>query len=106
MLKTREFWAAVREQAAALPEDWYYVISVDDPSRCVVGGAVSQVSRQAAAELIVARTHRLATAEEIEQHLRHEQEERERYMEAEQRRIAQFHPYTPRPIPAKPKTKE
>jgi len=106
MLKIREFWAAVHEQAAALPEDWYYVISVDDPSRCVVGGVVSQVSRQTAAELLTSRTHRLATEEEIERHLRHEQEERERYMEAEQRRMMQFQAYAPRPIPAKPKTKD
>jgi hypothetical protein len=102
MSQIQAFWAAVKEQTAALSEDFYYLISVDNPTRCVVGGSVVQVSKQKAAELLVAKTHRIATDEEIAAYLKYEEEQRAKYAEIEQRRLMNFAAYNPNALFQKP----
>ncbi|MCC6591598.1 MAG: hypothetical protein IT168_33235 [Bryobacterales bacterium] len=83
MSNIRAYWAAVREAAASLKEPWPYVMSLEDPSRGIRGGVVVQVSRDAAAELIARKTHRLATEQEVSGHLADEDRKRVEYAEME-----------------------
>lgn len=86
MSHIQAYWAAVKEQAAAMSDEYYYLVSVHNPARCVVGGSVVQVSKQKAAELLVETTHRIATDEEVAAYLAHEEQQRAKYAEIEQQR--------------------
>jgi hypothetical protein len=106
MLDIKRHWAAVREAAAQIPEEFTYVISLDDSTRGCVGGVVCHVSREVAGRCIVEKTHRLATKEEIAGYLKAEEERRRDYMASERRRM-QMLPFayrqdeTPAPKPKK-----
>jgi hypothetical protein len=58
------FWADVKATESGIRERFVVMVSIQRPERGVKGGALMEVERRAAAELIVAGSHRLATKEE------------------------------------------
>ena len=65
-----KYWKFVRREEQQLPAGLFvFIISVENeehgPNACA--GRIVEVTREAAAERMVAKTHRLATDEEIEQ---------------------------------------
>jgi hypothetical protein len=75
MANVKEYWDAVNEQASQLPACcWVMSLSTRSGGR---GGVMVHVARENAAKLLVALTHRLATADEIAQHEGKELEVRE-----------------------------
>ena len=107
MADIRGYWAAVKREMVALP-DFPWVMSLDDPSKGMKGGCVSQVSRETAGELLVQKSHRIATEEEIAGFWKRCEDEAKKYAEIERRR-AMFNPYflqqpqTPEPTKGKAK---
>ena len=103
----RAYWAAVRKETEALTEPFYYLMSVEDPTRGLVGGVVVQVTKDAAAQALVKKTHRIATPEEVAASQKTEAAKREEYAEAERRRMALLPFYQPQlNPPQKGKAKE
>ena len=88
----KAFWAAVREHSAALTDEFYYLMSLTDPTRGLVGDVVVHVTREAAAKALVQKTHRLATPEEVAAWEAAERKKRAGYEESEQRRLMQTVP--------------
>jgi hypothetical protein len=104
MVNLRRHWAAVRDAAAQIPDEFVYVISLDDPSRGCVGGSIAHVSRDVAARLIVDKTHRLAEKDETSAYLKQEEEKRRGYIRTEERRLRLLPFASPEDSPApKPK---
>ena len=64
----KKMYYDVHQLEASLPrQKIYYLASLDNPDKNINGGRVMDISTaRLAAELIVGRTHRLASAEEIE----------------------------------------
>lgn len=79
MRDMRQYWREIRELAAELPE-FVWLAEGNEPARFV-----TQVPAEAAARLLHAKSHRLATAAEVEAHLAREAA-MERQARAEQRR--------------------
>lgn len=69
-MDTQMYYAALREQretmAKANPSGYLLVISLDDPQRNVTPGAVCEVSTADAARLLLERTHRVCTPDEVQ----------------------------------------
>lgn len=71
MFNLRKYWQALREIEKSLP-DYVYLYSQ---------GGLVEVGAAVAAKLIQAKTHRLATPEEIQQHRDQQQELQKRQFE-------------------------
>ncbi len=82
----KRYWAAVKEARASIAEDWPYLTSIEDDMTGAVGGVVCQASRQDAGELLVKRTHRLATEAEVAAYKEDEAQRRKEILEAERQR--------------------
>ena len=69
-MDTQMYYAALREQRETLakvnPSGYLLVISLDDPQRNVTPGAVCEVSTADAARLLLDRTHRVCTPDEVQ----------------------------------------
>ena len=70
MMDLRQYWGFVRGKADELSRTSangvVYITSLEDTLRGLVGGRVCEASPQIAARCLIDRTHRQATAEEIE----------------------------------------
>jgi hypothetical protein len=68
-MDTQMYYATLRAQretlAKAHPSGYLLVVSLDDPQRNVTPGAVCEVSVGDAARLLIDRTHRVATPDEV-----------------------------------------
>ncbi len=68
-MKTAEYYAAVRKQAARLdeqfPQGFCLLTSVDNRDKGTVAGNVTEVANDNAARCLAEGTHRIASAEEI-----------------------------------------
>jgi hypothetical protein len=71
----RQYWQEVRALERSLPE-FVWLMSLEDPKRGMVGGRMAQVGAAAAAQLLHAQSHRMATGEEIAAHLEKENQAR------------------------------
>jgi hypothetical protein len=60
----RRYWQEIRALQNSLPE-FVWVMSVEDAVRRFTGGTASEVSSERAALLLHAKSHRLATDQEI-----------------------------------------
>ncbi|MDE2103012.1 MAG: hypothetical protein KGL39_37555 [Patescibacteria group bacterium] len=69
MADVKAFWGAVKETASRLPDECYYVVSLEKPSRGITGGTICHVTRECAARLLVEETHRLAEPAEVQKYL-------------------------------------
>lgn len=73
MINIAARFRAVRAEEARLkeetPELYFWMVSLEDPTRDMHGGVMVQVNRYKAAEATIDRTHRMATSEEIAKHL-------------------------------------
>ena len=58
----------IRETLAQMPDRDYAMVSIDNDTKGTTRGCFVEMPRDFAAQAIVDKTHRLATAEEIEQH--------------------------------------
>jgi hypothetical protein len=70
MFNIRRYWQEIREEEARIGDKEPFLVSIEDRAKGMAGGMVVQVKRENAARLILAKTHRLATGEEIEQYER------------------------------------
>jgi hypothetical protein len=75
MRDLRQYWQEVRTLERSLPE-FVWLMSLEDPKRGMVGGRMAEVGAAAAAQLLHARSHRMATEEEIAAHLEKENQAR------------------------------
>lgn len=100
-----KYWKAVRETRGSLQEEFPFVTSIADEVSGAKGGMVCQVDRENAAILLVKKTHRLATPDEVAQYRADEDALREIYRHAElqRRTLAVLQPENPGP--ARPKAK-
>jgi hypothetical protein len=71
----KRYWQEVRALEGALP-DFLWLISLSDALRGRVGGAIVEVAAAQAALLLFAKTHRVATDEEIRDHSERDQAKR------------------------------
>lgn len=101
-----KFWAAVRAERERIGEPFVFVTSIADEVSGARGGAVCQVTREDAAVLVVKKTHRLATADEVLEYRAAEDALREEYkaLELQRRTLAVLTPNPAAPAPA-PKQK-
>ena len=67
MRDLRKYWQEIREIEQKLPE-FVWLMSLDNTSRGQRGGCIAQVAAATAARLLHAKSHRLATDEEIQTH--------------------------------------
>lgn len=67
MRDLRKYWQEIREIEKSLPE-FVWLMSLDNSPRGQRGGCIAQVAAAAAARLLHAKLHRLATDEEIQAH--------------------------------------
>jgi hypothetical protein len=67
MRDLRKYWQEIRAVEKSLPE-FVWLMSLEDPPRGQRGGCIAQVAAAAAARLLHAKSHRLATDEEIQAH--------------------------------------
>jgi len=65
MRDLRKYWQEVREIETSLPE-FVWLMSMDNRPLGQRGGCIAQVAAATGARLLYARSHRLATDEEIE----------------------------------------
>jgi len=100
----QKYWAAVRAERERITEPWVFVCSIADEVSGARGGSVCQVSREDAAQLLVKKTHRLATDDEGKAYRAAEDALREEYKAAELRRRT-LAVLTPSPPAAETKTK-
>lgn len=82
----QRYWAAVRAERERIAEPFVFVASIADEVSGARGGAVCQVSREDAAQLLVKKTHRLATEAEVKAYYAAEDALREEYKAAELQR--------------------
>ena len=101
----QKFWGAVRAERERIKDDFVFVISIADEVSGSRGGATCQVAREDAAILLVKKTHRLATADEVAAYRAAEDALREEYkaLELQRRTLAVL---TPMPLPSAPATKQ
>lgn len=62
--KLKTYYADIQAVKEQIAENWVLVMSLQKPMRNMVGGCISEVSRDKAAQLIVDETHRRCTEEE------------------------------------------
>jgi hypothetical protein len=93
MADVKAYWDAVKRAASQLTDEEYYIMSLDEPALCSVGGVICQAPRQVAARLIVGKTHRLATTEETAAHLGAEKIKAVEYAERERARLLASNPF-------------
>ena len=67
MRDLRKYWLEIREIEKSLPE-FVWLMSLDNPPRGQRGGCIAQVAAGAAARLLHAKSHRLATEDETHAH--------------------------------------
>ena len=65
MRDLRKYWQEIRDIETSLPE-CVWLVSLDNPPRGQKGGCIAQVAAAAAARLLHAKSHRLATDGEIQ----------------------------------------
>ena len=75
MRDLKMYWQEVRTLEQSLPK-FVWLMSLDDAKRGMVGGRMAEVGAAAAAQLLHANSHRLATEEEIAAHQMKEDQER------------------------------
>lgn len=75
MADLRQYWQEVRALERSLPE-FVWLMSQEDAKRGMVGGRMAQVGAAPAAQLLHARSHRMATEDEIAGHLEKENQAR------------------------------
>ncbi len=75
MAELRVYWQEVRALQRSLPE-FVWLMSLDDPKRGMSGGRMAEVGAERAAQLLTAKSHRLAGEEEIAEHLAKEDQTR------------------------------
>ena len=87
----QKYWGAVVHTMDQLPEAGpYYLISLSTPDGGRAGVVVEIPAKKQAAQLLVANTHRIAQAGEIDHHQADEQTAREQLAEVEMKRKQQF----------------
>jgi hypothetical protein len=101
----QKFWGAVRAERERIAEPFVFVCSIADEVSGAKGGAVCQVSREDAAILLVKKTHRLATDDEVKEYRAAEDALREEYkaLELQRRTLAVLTPNPGGPVEAKPR---
>ena len=67
MRDLRKYWQEIREIEKSLPE-FVWLMSLDNPSRGQTGGCIAQVAAAAAARLLHAKSHGLATDPAVQAH--------------------------------------
>jgi hypothetical protein len=67
MRDLRKYWQEIRESEKSLPE-FVWLMSLGNAPRGQKGGSIAQVAAAAAARLLHAKSHRLATDDEIQAH--------------------------------------
>ena len=75
MRDLKQYWQEVRALARSLPE-FVWLMSVEDKKRGMVGGRMAEVGAAPAAQLLHAKSYRMATEDEIESHLAKEDQAR------------------------------
>jgi len=68
MRDLRQYWQEVRALERTLPE-FVWLMSIEDKKRGMVGGRMAEVGAAPAAQLLHAKSYRMATDEEIAAHL-------------------------------------
>jgi hypothetical protein len=68
MRDLKQYWQEVRALARSLPE-FVWLMSVEDKKRGMVGGRMAEVGAAPAAQLLHAKSYRMATDDEIAAHL-------------------------------------
>jgi len=85
----RSYWREIRRVQATLPEcSW--LTSLDNWTKNTTSGAVVLCDPENAARRLVEQTHRPSTEQEIEQHLRGEEEKLRRISADERRRLKSY----------------
>jgi hypothetical protein len=86
MRDLRQYWQEVRTLERSLPE-FIWLMSLADPKRGMVGGRMAQACATQAAQLLHAHCYRIATEEEIAEHLaKEEHSRRQSYQDGMRRR--------------------
>ena len=85
MRDLRQYWQEIRDIERGLGE-FEWIMSLDDPRRGMVGGRIAQANAAQAAQRLHAKTHRMATEEEISAHLAKEDEARRQSFQSELRK--------------------
>jgi hypothetical protein len=67
MRDLRKYWQEIREIEKSLPE-FVWLMSLGNAPRGQKGGCIAQVAAAAAARLLHAKSHRLATDDEVQAH--------------------------------------
>ena len=75
MRDLRQYWQEVRALERSLPE-FVWLMSLDDATRGMVGGRMAELGAAQAAQLLHAKSYRMATEGEIAEHLAKEDEAR------------------------------
>jgi hypothetical protein len=68
MRDLRVYWQEVRALERSLPE-FVWLMSMEDATRGMTGGSMAQLGAAAAAQRLHAKSHRMATDDEISAHL-------------------------------------
>jgi hypothetical protein len=75
MRDLRQYWQEVHAIERSLPQ-YAWLMSLEDPKRGCVGGRMAEVGAGQAAQLLHAKSYRMATEEEIASHLAKEDQAR------------------------------
>jgi hypothetical protein len=75
MADLRRYWQEVRALERSLPE-FMWLMSLEDVKRGMVGGRMAELGAAHAAQRLHAKSHRIATEEEIANHLAKEDQAR------------------------------
>ena len=75
MRDLRQYWQEVRTLERTLPE-FVWLMSIEDKKRGMVGGRMAEVGAAQAAQLLHAKSYRLAADDEIAAHLAKEEQAR------------------------------
>jgi hypothetical protein len=88
----QKYWSDVRNVAAGLPKQpVYYLVSIENTDKNITGGRVMDIpTAKQAAELMVSRTHVLASPADIERFHADLQRQSDELAEAEYKRKQQF----------------
>lgn len=88
----RDFYAEMRRQESLLSEPFYFLMSLEDRRSGYHGGVVVEVSKEQAAKFLTMRSHRLATAAEVETWRDSEKKKQEAYLATDTTRILNANP--------------
>jgi len=75
MRDLRQYWQEVRALQRSLPE-FVWLMSLEDAKHGMVGGRMAEVGAAQAAQRLHAKSHRMATEDEIAAHLQKEDQAR------------------------------